>query len=186
MFPVDKLLDSTTPIWNFEETDCETSSLLPSYYRSGNENEKDRQKQLLVRWTINLNLIIVRSTTSQTCASDSLVNQQFFSHHIYLMYRMQNILLFAGKFMVVLVSGSMSLLASVVDAGMDLLSTIILFGASRAVESKEFWRRYKYPVGIRRAEPMGIVVFSVFMISRYEILLYKLWSKAYIDFRPIT
>ena len=71
---------------------------------------------------------------------------------------MQNVILFAGKLAVVFVSESVSLVASVVDSGMDLLSTLILFGASRAIESKH-WRK-RYPVGIRRAEPMGVVVFS--------------------------
>lgn len=69
-----------------------------------------------------------------------------------------------------MVSNSMSLLASVIDSFMDLLSTVILFGASRAVESKDWRRRQMYPVGFRRAEPMGIVVFAVFMISRSILL----------------
>lgn len=77
----------------------------------------------------------------------------------------QNIVLLILKLAVVLVSNSMSLLASVVDSAMDLLSTVILFGASRAIENK-IWKQ-RYPVGLRRAEPMGVVVFSVFMIARY-------------------
>jgi len=80
-----------------------------------------------------------------------------------------NVILFAGKLAVVLVSQSISLVASLVDSGMDLLSTLILFGASRAIESKHWQKRY--PVGIRRAEPMGVVVFSVFMISSFVQVL---------------
>jgi len=78
-----------------------------------------------------------------------------------------NIILMVFKILVVMMSNSMSLLASVVDSFMDLLSTAILFGASRAVESKDWRRRQMYPVGFRRAEPMGIVVFAVFMISSF-------------------
>lgn len=50
---------------------------------------------------------------------------------------------------------------------MDLLSTVILFGASKAIESKTWKGRDNFPVGLRRAEPIGVVVFSVFMIARY-------------------
>lgn len=76
----------------------------------------------------------------------------------------QNIVLLSLKLAVVLVSNSMSLLASVVDSAMDLLSTIILFGASKGIQSGA-WKQ-RYPVGLRRAEPMSVVVFSVFMIAR--------------------
>lgn len=51
---------------------------------------------------------------------------------------------------------------------MDLLSTVILFGASKAIENQG-WKQ-RYPVGLRRAEPMGVVVFSVFMIARCDDL----------------
>ena len=76
----------------------------------------------------------------------------------------QNVVLLSLKLMVALVSNSISLFASVVDSAMDLLSTLILFGASKAIEDKT-WKQ-RYPVGLRRAEPMGVVVFSVFMIAR--------------------
>lgn len=69
-------------------------------------------------------------------------------------------------------SNSISLLASVVDSAMDLLSTVILFGAGKVIENKSWKQRYSFPVGLRRAEPMGVVIFSVFMIARYVFSLF--------------
>ncbi|KAF8319166.1 uncharacterized protein EI90DRAFT_2941043, partial [Cantharellus anzutake] len=78
-----------------------------------------------------------------------------------------NIILFLGKLSVVLISSSISLLASATDSGMDLLSTLILFWASWTISSNDWRRKWMFPVGLRRAEPMGVVVFSVFMISSF-------------------
>lgn len=74
-----------------------------------------------------------------------------------------NVGLLVAKIAVVLISNSMSLIASTVDSAMDLLSTLIIFSASRfiALPSSEF------PTGKRRMEPLSILVFSVIMISAF-------------------
>lgn len=65
---VDELLDGT-PAMSFEEVDGETSTLLPQYnsYAKGDGedgtggNSADEKLAKSVRWTVNLNLLIVRS-----------------------------------------------------------------------------------------------------------------------------
>jgi len=76
-----------------------------------------------------------------------------------------NAILLIGKLVVALASNSVSLIASTIDSAMDFLSTLLLFGASQAIENKRFIK--KFPVGVRRAEPMSVVVFSVIMIASF-------------------
>ncbi|SGY78700.1 BQ5605_C008g04917 [Microbotryum silenes-dioicae] len=78
-----------------------------------------------------------------------------------------NIVLLAGKVAVVLLSNSMSLVASTVDSAMDLLSTMIIFGTSRVIEHRTWKSQYEWPTGKRRLEPVGVVAFSVFMIAAF-------------------
>lgn len=78
-----------------------------------------------------------------------------------------NVLLLAGKAIAVLSSSSVSLLASLVDSALDLLSTLIIFGASKAVAFKSSESYFKYPRGKKSFEPLGVVVFSVLMIASF-------------------
>ncbi|BGP47288.1 hypothetical protein JCM10450v2_003140 [Rhodotorula kratochvilovae] len=78
-----------------------------------------------------------------------------------------NIVLLGAKIGVVLLSHSMSLIASTVDSAMDFLSTLIIFGTTRYIEHRTWQSRYIYPTGKQRMEPLGILVFSVAMISSF-------------------
>ncbi|KAM0746582.1 hypothetical protein T439DRAFT_360269 [Meredithblackwellia eburnea MCA 4105] len=78
-----------------------------------------------------------------------------------------NFFLLGSKIMIVLLSSSMSLLASTVDSAMDFLSTVIIWGTSKIIEQKDWKSAYNWPTGKRKMEPMGVVVFSVFMISSF-------------------
>ncbi|ORY66963.1 hypothetical protein BCR35DRAFT_282805 [Leucosporidium creatinivorum] len=78
-----------------------------------------------------------------------------------------NFILLGAKIAVVLLSNSMSLVASTVDSAMDFLSTVIIYGTSRVIATKNWKSTYHYPTGKKRMEPMGVVVFSVFMISSF-------------------
>ncbi|EGG11134.1 uncharacterized protein MELLADRAFT_33368, partial [Melampsora larici-populina 98AG31] len=68
-------------------------------------------------------------------------------------------------------SNSISLIASLVDSAMDFLSTAIIWWTNRKIDSKSWQSVWQYPVGKRRMEPMGVVVFSVFMISSFVQVL---------------
>ncbi|KAI3319993.1 hypothetical protein HD806DRAFT_525003 [Xylariaceae sp. AK1471] len=75
-----------------------------------------------------------------------------------------NVLLLAGKIAVIASVSSMSVLASLVDAVLDFLSTVIVWTTTVLISRQD---QYKYPVGRRRLEPLGVLVFSVIMITSF-------------------
>ncbi|CZT09734.1 hypothetical protein WAI453_006997 [Rhynchosporium graminicola] len=75
-----------------------------------------------------------------------------------------NAILLAGKIAVIILTSSLSVLASLVDAALDFLSTGIVWTTTRLIESQD---QYQYPVGRRRLEPIGVLVFSVIMITSF-------------------
>lgn len=78
-----------------------------------------------------------------------------------------NFLLLGAKIIIVLLSNSMSLIASTVDSAMDFLSTVIIFGTSQVMEHRDWKSAYNYPTGKTRMEPVSVLVFSVFMIASF-------------------
>lgn len=76
-----------------------------------------------------------------------------------------NFLLVAAKCVAVYYSSSISLVASLVDSALDLLSTFIILGTSWAIGIPT--DRHKYPAGKKRFEPLGVLIFSVVMISSF-------------------
>ncbi|PWN45904.1 hypothetical protein IE81DRAFT_129900 [Ceraceosorus guamensis] len=91
-----------------------------------------------------------------------------------------NVLLLGGKGVAVLSSNSVSLIASLVDSALDLLSTLIIFITSRAVSHVSWRSWYLYPTGKRRLEPIGIVVFSVLMIASFVQVLLESLQRLYV------
>lgn len=82
-----------------------------------------------------------------------------------------NVILLAGKAVAAVTTGSLSLVASLVDSALDLLCTLIVWSTNRLV----LWRlgalRRRFPVGRRRLEPVGILVFSIVMIISFLQIL---------------
>lgn len=75
-----------------------------------------------------------------------------------------NLVLLLGKIAVVISVPSVSVLASLVDAALDFLSTIIVWTTTTLIARQD---QYRYPVGRRRLEPVGVLVFSVIMITSF-------------------
>ena len=75
-----------------------------------------------------------------------------------------NAILLAGKIAVVVSVPSVSVLASLVDAMLDFLSTAIVWLTTWLIRKQD---QYRYPVGRRRLEPLGVLVFSVIMITSF-------------------
>ena len=75
-----------------------------------------------------------------------------------------NIILLLAKAVVMSLTSSMSVLASLVDGALDFLSTAIVWTTSILAMEQD---RYRYPVGRRRLGPMGILIFSVIMVSSF-------------------
>ena len=75
-----------------------------------------------------------------------------------------NAILLAGKIAVIALTSSLSVLASLVDAALDFLSTGIVWTTTKLISRQD---QYRYPVGRRRLEPLGVLVFSVIMITSF-------------------
>jgi hypothetical protein len=75
-----------------------------------------------------------------------------------------NAVLLAGKIAVTVLTSSLSVLASLVDAALDFLSAAIVWTTTKLIERQD---HYQYPVGRRRLEPIGVLVFSVIMITSF-------------------
>ncbi|KAL8661834.1 MAG: hypothetical protein Q9202_005260 [Teloschistes flavicans] len=75
-----------------------------------------------------------------------------------------NAVLLAGKIAVIVLTSSLSVLASLVDAALDFLSTGIVWTTTKLISRQD---QYAYPVGRRKLEPIGVLVFSVIMITSF-------------------
>ncbi|ROW11370.1 hypothetical protein VMCG_01062 [Cytospora schulzeri] len=75
-----------------------------------------------------------------------------------------NLVLLLSKVAVVISVPSVSVLASLVDAALDFLSTVIVWTTTTLIARQD---QYRYPVGRRRLEPVGVLVFSVIMITSF-------------------
>lgn len=75
-----------------------------------------------------------------------------------------NTVLLAMKIVVAVLTSSVSVLASLVDAALDFLSTAIVWTTTFLISHND---NYQYPIGRRRLEPVGVLVFSVIMITSF-------------------
>ena len=82
-----------------------------------------------------------------------------------------NILLLAGKVVAAFSSGSLSLIASLVDSALDLLCTVIVWTTNKLVQWRLNALSRRFPVGRRRLEPLGILVFSIIMVISFLQIL---------------
>ena len=82
-----------------------------------------------------------------------------------------NICLLIGKIVAAFSSGSLSLIASLVDSALDLLCTLIVWSTNRIVQWRLGALQRKFPVGRRRLEPLGILVFSIIMVISFLQIL---------------
>lgn len=82
-----------------------------------------------------------------------------------------NVLLLAGKIFAATSSDSLSLLASLVDSALDLLCTIIVWTTNKLVGWRIGALQKKFPVGRKRLEPLGILVFSIIMVISFLQIL---------------
>ncbi|KAL8578285.1 hypothetical protein ACOMHN_005676 [Nucella lapillus] len=80
-----------------------------------------------------------------------------------------NFVLLVIKAVAVALSGSISVISSLVDSGVDLLSGVVIWYTSRAVRRSN---PYIYPSGKRRLEPLAIVVLSVVMsLASFQLII---------------
>ncbi|XP_052761216.1 uncharacterized protein LOC128203721 isoform X2 [Mya arenaria] len=80
-----------------------------------------------------------------------------------------NLLLLIAKAVAVGLSGSISIISSLVDSIMDLASGIIIWWTSKAMKKKNI---YLYPGGRSRLEPIAIVILSVIMsLASFQLIV---------------
>lgn len=96
-----------------------------------------------------------------------------------------NILLLAAKIGAVFVSDSLSLIASLVDSALDLLCTLIIWSTNKLVKWRAHSLQAKFPVGRKRLEPLGILVFSIVCIFIYLGVLADTYKIMVISFLQI-
>ncbi|KAL8913023.1 MAG: hypothetical protein Q9171_002091 [Xanthocarpia ochracea] len=82
-----------------------------------------------------------------------------------------NIILLVAKCVAAGYSSSLSLIASLVDSALDLLCTLIVWTTNKLVGWRLKKLRKKFPVGRRRLEPLGILVFSIIMVISFLQIL---------------
>lgn len=82
-----------------------------------------------------------------------------------------NILLLAAKGVAAIWSNSLSLIASLVDSALDLLCTLIIWSTNKVVRWRLSKLKKKFPIGRRRLEPLGILVFSIIMVISFMQIL---------------
>lgn len=75
-----------------------------------------------------------------------------------------NVLLLAAKIVITVMTSSVSVLASLVDAALDFLSTAIVWSTTRLTARRD---RHRYPVGRRRLEPVGVLIFATVMVTSF-------------------
>ncbi|KAF3762306.1 hypothetical protein M406DRAFT_293956 [Cryphonectria parasitica EP155] len=85
-----------------------------------------------------------------------------------------NAILLLGKIAVIISVPSVSVLASLVDAALDFLSTVIVWTTTTLIARQD---QYRYPVGRRRLEPVGVLVFSTIMITSFVQVAIEAISK---------
>ncbi|KAK1298720.1 Metal tolerance protein 10 [Acorus calamus] len=85
------------------------------------------------------------------------------------MSNMANLVLFVAKVYASIESRSLAVIASTLDSLLDLLSGFILWFTAHAMRKPN---QYRYPIGKRRMQPVGIIVFaSVMATLGFQILL---------------
>lgn len=75
-----------------------------------------------------------------------------------------NLVLLIMKIIVAALTSSVSIFASLVDAALDFLSSAIVWTSTYLIASSD---QYAYPIGRRRLEPVGVLVFSVIMCTAF-------------------
>ncbi|KAL4864661.1 hypothetical protein BDV12DRAFT_9074 [Aspergillus spectabilis] len=75
-----------------------------------------------------------------------------------------NVVLLAAKIAALLMTNSVSVLASLIDGALDFLSTTIVWITAALISRQD---HYKYPISRRRLEPLSVLVFAVVMVTSF-------------------
>ncbi|XP_041378282.1 metal tolerance protein 9-like [Gigantopelta aegis] len=81
---------------------------------------------------------------------------------------LMNFVLMVGKTIAVALSSSVSIISSLVDSAVDLLSGVVIWWTSTRIRKKDV----RYPSGRTRLEPLAIVILSVIMsVASFQLII---------------
>lgn len=86
-----------------------------------------------------------------------------------------NVVLLFGKIVVVYMTNSLSLVASLVDSVLDFMSTLIIFFANKYAAK----RSSRFPVGRKQLEPIGVLIFSIVIILSFAQVLIESFKQLF-------
>lgn len=92
-----------------------------------------------------------------------------------------NLVLFAAKVFASIESRSLAVIASTLDSLLDLLSGFILWFTSNAMSKPN---RYHYPIGKKRMQPVGIIVFASVMATLGLQILIESGRQIFVKAKP--
>eukprot|EP00764_Aduncisulcus_paluster_P009347 gnl/Carplike_NY0171/3099_a4160_480.p1 GENE.gnl/Carplike_NY0171/3099_a4160_480~~gnl/Carplike_NY0171/3099_a4160_480.p1 ORF type:complete len:724 (-),score=202.35 gnl/Carplike_NY0171/3099_a4160_480:191-2098(-) len=84
-----------------------------------------------------------------------------------------NVFLIIIKIVASIMSGSMTVITSTIDSALDIVSGSILFIASKIAKHDSAESRVRYPMGKKRAETLGVLVFAIVMGVASILLIQK-------------
>lgn len=80
-----------------------------------------------------------------------------------------NAMLLIAKAVASYLSGSMSIISSLVDSAVDLISALVMWYTTRAIKYTDY---YEYPGGKTRLEPISIIVLAVIMaVASVQVII---------------
>lgn len=97
-------------------------------------------------------------------------NEELSSRQVYVAIMVNffiNFVLLAGKIVISVLTSSLSVIASLVDSILDVLSTFIIYLANRLSNTKSWRTQIAYPIGRAKLEPLGVLIFSVIIIISF-------------------
>ncbi|XP_055809160.1 metal tolerance protein 10 isoform X2 [Solanum dulcamara] len=156
---VDQIQSSSSASWRLNVSEFHLPERRRSsdhHYFSGNRakllNTTKGKKGWLkdsMRWTLLMNLDEMKQLAKSERMAIHLSN-------------MANVFLFIAKIYASVESKSLAVIASTLDSLLDLLSGFILWFTSHAMKNPN---QYHYPIGKKRMQPVGIIIFASVMAT---------------------
>ncbi|OJJ45285.1 hypothetical protein ASPZODRAFT_565988 [Penicilliopsis zonata CBS 506.65] len=178
---IDRLLDSSLPhhlIDEYSDNAPEGSGSPPHSEENGKSTKIKRTKRNLYRVPTELSPLLEHSHSEEGDAHDRHepvhdieahhvpshdVSERVITLAIHINF-IANVLLLVAKIVVISLTSSMSVLASLVDAVLDFLSTAIIWTTTTLIRRQD---RNRYPISRRRLEPLSVLIFAVIIVTSF-------------------
>ncbi|XP_016544587.1 metal tolerance protein 10 isoform X2 [Capsicum annuum] len=145
--------------------DCNSFSvrrLLPTPRKQGKIAEYYKKQERLVEGFNEMDTINESGCLPTTLNEDEMKQLARSERMAIYLSNMANVLLFVVKIYASVQSRSLAVIASTLDSLLDLLSGFILWFTSYAMKNPN---QYRYPIGKKRMQPVGIIVFASVMAT---------------------